>query len=160
MTDYGGESDERNRCDREPTEPVSTKMAESWTDEMEAQLATELVAIHRDSYGKGTAEVGVLVAEDTIVVFLDGLELQPSEEFLIDSGAADQVIANRTRFQQAIEHTYRAAVERITGRRVVSFASATKLQPNYAVEVFRLAPVRDRSAADRLSGSIREDEDR
>jgi hypothetical protein len=29
-------------------------MAESWTDEMEAQLATELVAIHRDSYGKGT----------------------------------------------------------------------------------------------------------
>jgi uncharacterized protein YbcI len=131
-------------------------MADDWTEEMEAKLATELMAVHRASYGKGAAEVGVLVAEDAIVVFLDDLELQRSEEFLIDSGAGDTVIANRGRFQQGIEHTFRAVVERVTGRRVTSFASATKLDPNYAVEVFRLAPVQGSSAADRLRGFIRE----
>jgi hypothetical protein len=46
------------------------------------------------------------------------------------------------RYQQAIETTFRAAVERATGRRVVSFASITKLSPHYVVEVFRLAEQR------------------
>ena len=45
--------------------------------------------------------------------------------------------------EQAIETTFRSAVERATGRRVVSFASATKLAPNYVVEVFRLGPAKD-----------------
>ena len=50
----------------------------------------------------------------------------------------DGVIEVRGRYQQAIETTFRAAVERITGRRVTSFASVTKLEPNYVVEIFRL----------------------
>jgi uncharacterized protein YbcI len=115
---------------------------------MEAQLATQLRSIHCDSHGAGAAEVGVLVAEDTIAVFLDAFELQPSEQDLIDAGAADQVVTNRSRSQATIEYTYRAAVERTTGRKVVSFASATKLEPNYTVQVFRLAPVRGSSAAE------------
>ena len=32
-------------------------------------------------------------------MFLDGFELQPSEQYLIDAGAADQVIAKRSRSQ-------------------------------------------------------------
>ena len=121
-------------------------MAEPWANEMEAHLATQLRTIHCDSHGKGAAEVGVLVAEDTIAVFLDDFELQASEEYLIDAGAADQVIAKRSRSQEMIEYPYRAAVERTTGRQVVSFASATKLEPNYTVQVFRLAPVHGSSS--------------
>jgi len=150
---------EGNRWDRVWTERAPATMPEPWTQEIEAKLARELMAIHRDSYGKGAAEVGILVAEDAIVVFFDDLELQPNEEFLIDAGVADQVIETRRRFQQAIEGTFRAAVERVTGRRVTSFASAMKLDPTYAVEVFRLAPVPGRSAADRFQGFIREKED-
>ena len=43
------------------------------------------------------------------------------------------------RYEAAIETTFQAAVERATGRRVVSFVSATKLSPNYAVEIFHAA---------------------
>ncbi len=50
------------------------------------------------------------------------------------------MIEVRARYQQAIETTFRAAVERATGRRVVSFVSVTKLDPNYIVEIFPLAP--------------------
>jgi hypothetical protein len=50
------------------------------------------------------------------------------------------VVEMRSRYEAAIETTFQAAVERATGRRVVSFVSATKLSPNYAVEIFRLGP--------------------
>jgi uncharacterized protein YbcI len=83
--------------------------------------------------------VRVLADGDDIVVYLDGLELQRIEEFLIERGHADRVIEQRSHFQQAIEPTFKAAVERMTGRRVISFASVTKLDPNYAIEIFRLA---------------------
>src|SRR3712207_6081568 len=78
------------------------------------------------------------MSEDAIVVFLDDLELQPNEEFLIGRDHGDAVVDVRARYQQAIETTFRAAVERVTGRRVISFASVTKLDPHYVVEIFRL----------------------
>jgi len=108
---------------------------------IENELGEELLKIHVDSYGVGAASTKVLVDGDAIVVFLDDLELQQSEKLLIQGGYADSVIAQRSDFQRAIEPVYRAAVERVSGRRVVSFASITKLDPNYACEIFRLAPL-------------------
>lgn len=105
-----------------------------------SELGEELLKIHVDSYGVGAASTKVLVDDDAIVVFFDGLELQQSEKLLIQGGYAGSVIAQRSDFQRAIEHVFRAAVERVSGRRVVSFASITKLDPTYSCEIFRLAP--------------------
>jgi uncharacterized protein YbcI/anti-sigma regulatory factor (Ser/Thr protein kinase) len=104
------------------------------------EIATELLRIHADTYGGTADSVSVLLSEDAVVVFMDGLHLQPSERFLINAGDANVVVETRHRFQQAIETTFRAAVERIIGRRVVSFASVVKLDPDYACEIFRLGP--------------------
>ena len=108
--------------------------------EIEDAVGMELLRIHEETYGVGAETAITLVGEDLIVVVLDGLELQPSEKFLIDAGESQGVVEVRQRYQEAIEPTFRAAVERATGRRVTSFASLTKLGPNYAVEVFRLGP--------------------
>ena len=97
-------------------------------------------ARHEDYYGASAQTVRVHLLEDTVVCFLDDLQLTPNEEFLIAAGRERAVIELRNEYQQAIGATYRAAVERATGRRVISFISATKLDPNYAVEIFRLAP--------------------
>jgi uncharacterized protein YbcI len=80
------------------------------------------------------------VLGDDVVCFMGGLEFLPSEEFLIDNGQADMVLSVRTKFQQAIEASFKAAVERATGRRVIAFASHTVLDPSFAVEIFRLEP--------------------
>ena len=116
-----------------------------WTEDrvLEAELGAELVQLLLESYGTGAGDVRVLFGEDAVVAFFDDLELQKSEEFLIARGHEESVLAARSSFQQAIEATFRAAVERIIGRRVTSFASLTKLDPNYAVEIFRLAPRRE-----------------
>lgn len=103
-------------------------------------LGAELLRIHQESYGATARDVRVHVLDDAVVCFLDELQLMPNEEFLINAGRSETVLEMRSQYQQAIETTFRAAVERATGRRVVSFVSVTKLAPNYSVEIFRLGP--------------------
>lgn len=109
---------------------------------VERELARELLRLHCDAYGvavrHGSSHVHVL--DDVVVFVMDDLQMLPDEQFLIDAGKGDAVVEVRSRFQQAIEVTFTAAVERATGRHVTSFASVTRLSPDYAVEIFRLAP--------------------
>jgi uncharacterized protein YbcI len=111
------------------------------TAEIERELAVELLSIQKGSYGRGAGSARVHYLQDTIICLLDDLELLPNEVFLIAEGHGDGVVEVRGRYQQAVQATYSAAVERATGRRVLSFVSATKLDPNWSIEVFRLAPL-------------------
>jgi uncharacterized protein YbcI len=109
----------------------------------EERLATELLEIHRESYGKGASAARVHILDDLVVCLLDDIELLPNEEFMVTAGQGDAIVEMRSRFQLAIETTFRAAVERATGRRVVSFASNTKLDDvNWVIETFRLGPIK------------------
>jgi uncharacterized protein YbcI len=116
--------------------------------EIERALAAELLRIHEQAYGRGAGSSRVHYLQDTIICLMDDLEMLPNEVFLIEEGHGDGVVEVRGRYQQAIEATYRAAVERATGRRVTSFTSATKLDPNWLIEVFRLAPTTHDVVAD------------
>lgn len=123
---------------RSGSDATVTRGPEGAPDEALSGLGSELLRIHEESYGASARQVRVHLLADTVVCFLDELQLMPSEEFLIGAGRSRAVIELRNEFQQAIEATFRAAVERATGRRVESFVSVTKLAPNYAVEIFRL----------------------
>jgi len=107
---------------------------------IQLELGEEMTRLLEESHGTTNGSTEVVLSDDAVVVFMDSLELNRVEEFLIERGEADVVIASRSAFQQGIESTFRAAVERIIGRQVTSFASITKLHPHYAVEIFRLAP--------------------
>jgi hypothetical protein len=74
-----------------------------------------VLRVHRESYGTG--------AGDVVVHELD-----------------EKVLSMRSAFQQVIEPTFTAIIERGTGRRVSSFLSTTHLDPSYSVELFRLRP--------------------
>jgi uncharacterized protein YbcI len=115
---------------------VAGPSAEAVADE----IRRDILAIHRESYGTA-AEAHAYVLDDTVIVLLDGLELLPNEEFLISEGHGEAVGRVRTQYQKAIEPTFRAAVERATGRQVVSFASHVQLEePRFMAEIFRLQP--------------------
>jgi uncharacterized protein YbcI len=107
---------------------------------VEETVSEEILRIHCEAYGRGAARARTYILNDDVVCFLDDIELLPNEEFLIDNGHGDTVVSVRSKFQQAIEATFRAAVERATGRSVVAFASHTNLEGNFACEMFRLAP--------------------
>jgi uncharacterized protein YbcI len=130
----------------EPADPFEAEgeTVEPPTDRQVTEaIAEQLLSIHRDSYGRAAERaVSQLIDHDTLIVLLDGLELLPNEEFLVRNGAEDAVAEMRTKYQKAIEPTFRAAVERATGRRVIGFASHVTLEgPRFALEVFRLEPL-------------------
>jgi uncharacterized protein YbcI len=103
------------------------------------EVAREILRIYEESYGVGAASAETLVGDNWVIVVLDGLELLPNEQFLVDSGQQDTVMEVRTRYQHAIRSTFSAAIERATGRTVVGFASTTSVEePRFMAEVFRL----------------------
>jgi uncharacterized protein YbcI len=103
------------------------------------EIAAEVLEVHQKSYGTGAGEVSVHILDADVFVVLDQLELSTAETTLLEAGHADLVSDVRAAFQRAIETTFRAIVERATGRRVTSFLSSTSIDSLYSVEIFRLA---------------------
>jgi uncharacterized protein YbcI len=104
-----------------------------------AQIATEILRVHQDSYGTGAGKVTVHILDDAVFVLLDELELSAIERTLLENGREDSIAETRASFQVAIATTFKAIVERATGRTVTSFLSNTSVGSLYSVEVFRLA---------------------
>jgi uncharacterized protein YbcI len=107
--------------------------------EVQDEISRELLRIHEESYGKGAREAQTFLGDNFVIVVLDGLELLPNEKLLLDSGKQESVTQMRTQYQLAIQSTFRAAVERATGRTVVGFASANSFDdPRFVAEIFKL----------------------
>jgi uncharacterized protein YbcI len=103
------------------------------------EIAREILRIHEESYGNGASKAHAIVTEGWVMVILDDLELLPNEKFLLENGNADTVMQVRSQYQQAIQATFSAAIERATGRSVIGFASTTSLdEPRFAAEIFKL----------------------
>jgi hypothetical protein len=56
------------------------------------EVAREILRIYEESYGTGAANAETLVADNWVIVVLDGLHLLPNEQFLVDNGQLDTVM--------------------------------------------------------------------
>jgi uncharacterized protein YbcI len=64
--------------------------------------------------------------------------LTPAEKALARTHRSDAVNHIRQLFQATMEADFRAAVERLTGRRVVAFISGNHIDPDVAADLFIL----------------------
>lgn len=105
-------------------------------------ICDDLLSIHRDSYGRAAEGASATFIDNSLIVLMEGVHLLPNEQFLVDQGKAEAVAKVRHEYQLAIEPTFRAAVERASGRRVIGFASLSQIEhePRFSVEIFRLEP--------------------
>lgn len=110
------------------------------TGDAREQIAAEALRVHAETYGTGAARAVVHILDDVVIVLLEGLDLPANERTLIDGGHNEVVLSTRAAFQREIGPTFKAIVERATGRRVTSFLSNTCLETLYSIEIFRLAP--------------------
>jgi uncharacterized protein YbcI len=107
--------------------------------EVENEVSREIMRIHQESYGKGASAAHTYIGNGFVVVVLDDPELLPNEKFLVESGERDTVVQVRSQYQRAIQASFRAAVERATGRRVIGFASSTSFDEHpFVAEIFKL----------------------
>ena len=107
--------------------------------EVETAIADELIRVHEESYGTGASRIEVLVEDNMVIAVID-VDLTPAEQTLLDAGQIEAVKLTRESFQEAIEPTFTAIVEHVTGRKVAAFLSAMSVEPVYSIEFFRLAP--------------------
>jgi uncharacterized protein YbcI len=114
--------------------------AEPESAEIAARISQEIAGIHLESYGEEVESVTTHVHDDSVVCILD-ITLLAHERTLLDSGRGhDSIRTLRREYQEAIAPTFAAAVEHMTGRRVIGFISETHIDPSFSVEFFRLAP--------------------
>ncbi|HWC25698.1 MAG TPA: Na-translocating system protein MpsC family protein [Solirubrobacteraceae bacterium] len=116
------------------------------------EVASAFVRLHHEHFGRGPAEAHAYVGDAILVCVLSDIYTQ-SERTMLDLGKREIVREARLAYQRAVEAQHSEIVERVTGRRVVSFAGTVTFEPDQAVELFtlgeRLAPdgERDVSAA-------------
>jgi uncharacterized protein YbcI len=105
----------------------------------QVEIAREIERVHEEAYGGSLSNINVQISDDVVVIVMDvGFNL--AEQTLVDAGNAASVRETREAFQDAIAPTFKAIVERATGRTVESFASRMIMDPPWSAEVFRLAP--------------------
>jgi uncharacterized protein YbcI len=108
-------------------------------EEVREEISREILRMYEESYGKGARQAKAFVGEDYVVVVLDDLELLPNEKFLMEHGKHETVVQVRNQYQHAIQASFRAAIERATGRTVIGFATTTSIdEPRFVAEIFRL----------------------
>jgi uncharacterized protein YbcI len=119
----------------EPVDATSSQLA---------QVSRAMVRIYKEQFGRGPERVRTHWAgPDSLVCFLENT-LTPVERTLTTMNENQRLRDMRMLFQYAAESEFRAAVEEITGRRVVAFVSGIDTRADVAGEVFLLARDSDR----------------
>jgi uncharacterized protein YbcI len=104
------------------------------------RISDEIAAIHRESYGESVEAIETHILDNLVICVLD-INLLPHERTLLEDGrGADSIRQVRREFQETIGPTFAAAVEHMTGRRVIGFVSDTHIDPPFSIEFFKLAP--------------------
>ena len=115
----------------EPTRTIS----------MLSMLSNEMVRLFKDQFGRGpTSARAAWAGSDVITVVLEDT-LTPAERNLVRLGQHERLRETRMFFQYASVAEFCEPVERLTGRKVRSFLSATDTEVDgLSMETFVLHP--------------------
>ena len=119
------------------TEPFRSDPDKAGIGGVNASLSRAVVGIMREYVGRGPTKARTSIEHDTVVVMMSDT-LTKGERNLVAAGMEEQVRAMRRTFQESMRGALVAAVEEITGRRVLAFMSDNHIDPDLACEVFVL----------------------
>jgi uncharacterized protein YbcI len=103
-------------------------------------VSNAMVALHNEQFGRGPTRVrSHLAGADALLCVMDDA-LLPAERTTVDMGEQQRVRESRSSLQVATADQFIATVEKITGRTVRAFASATDPDKEVVMETFIFAP--------------------
>jgi uncharacterized protein YbcI len=105
-----------------------------------AAIGTAITRLHREHYGRGATTTRTIYERNYVVAFLEDI-YTPVEKTLLKDGRHEAVKEMRQLFQMAMQREFSAAVEEITGRKVIQFMSQVSFDPDMAAEIFVLDPI-------------------
>jgi uncharacterized protein YbcI len=115
-------------------------MVESQTlrgGQLNAAVTSALVGIHTEHLGRGPTTASTFHYRNVVVTLMYDV-LTRAERSLGHGEKVEAIRSVRRLFQSAMEHDFREAVERLTGRRVIAFIGGNELEPDVAAELFVL----------------------
>jgi uncharacterized protein YbcI len=105
-------------------------------------VSNAMVALHKEQFGRGpTRAQSHLAGADALLCVMDDA-LLPAERTMVAMGEHQRVRESRMFLQVATAEQFIATVEKITGRTVRAFASATDPDRNVVMENFIFEPER------------------
>jgi uncharacterized protein YbcI len=105
--------------------------------ELNAALTSAIVGIHTTHLGRGPTSASTFHNDNVVAVIMREV-MTPVEKNLSRSGNGQAVSNMRHLYQQTMEIDFTAAVERLTGCKVMAFISGNHVDPDIAVELFIL----------------------
>jgi uncharacterized protein YbcI len=120
-----------------PSETGQSPYAER--GQLAAQISREIVQLHARLYGRGPTKARTHLERDYVLCVLEEV-FTVAERTLIRAGNADQVMATRQAFQDAMQGEFTELVENATGRQVRAFISQVHIGAGLAVEIFLFSP--------------------
>lgn len=103
--------------------------------ELNAALTSALVGIHNEHLGRGPKTASTFHHGNVIVTLMNDV-MTPAERTLARTGNSPAVTNMRHLFQETMQTDFNAAVERLTGAKVVAFISGNHIEPDMAAELF------------------------
>jgi uncharacterized protein YbcI len=100
-----------------------------------------MVALHERYHHRAPVTAKTLLLDDELLVCVLGGVYTDVEKTIIEIQRAPIVQETRSAFQSAMQNKFIAAVERLSGREVLTFISNHHVGPDLEVEVFILAPL-------------------
>jgi uncharacterized protein YbcI len=107
------------------------------TGNLRLAISNALVGVKKQLYGKGPVKAKTYLNDNYVFAVLEG-GLTRNEETLIAAGEQGLVRDYRLRFQEAVSQTIIAAMEEVTGQKVLAYHSQIVFDPDRAFEIFVL----------------------
>jgi uncharacterized protein YbcI len=109
-------------------------------DELLIAVSERMAALHEHYHGRAPTSAKTRMLGDDLLACVLGPIYGEVEKTMIELEHTRLVHEVRSAFQKAMTPRFVAEVERLSGRRVVSFISTHNVGPDLEVELFFLAP--------------------
>jgi uncharacterized protein YbcI len=104
---------------------------------LNAAISNAVVRLFRENVGKGPTKARTIHSGKFVLCVLEDA-MTKAERTLATHGKEDYVLGMRHALQETMHDELNAAVQALTGRKVVAFMSANHVDPDVAAEVFVL----------------------
>jgi uncharacterized protein YbcI len=101
------------------------------------KISTEFVQLFKEHSDRGPTRCRTSIDDDLIIVLLRG-GFSRMENTLFDDGKWLDVRSMRHMFQDTMQGRFTEVIERLTGREVAAFMSASHQHPDVQIEAFVL----------------------
>jgi len=109
-------------------------------DELLAAVTEAIVAFHERYHHRTPATAKTLLLGGELLVCVLGGVYTDVEKTMIELQCATIVHETRSAFHTVMQHKFIAAIERLSGREVLTFMSNHHVGPDIEIELFMLTP--------------------